>query len=407
MGYVRRMALLAAAGSIVLAFAVSGCGSGASESTVVGSSTASSDSAGSFRIMNITTLTGTTGSETPEAAEALAGGVEALNAAGGVNGQTIELIQCDDQGDPNRARSCARQAVEKEVVATVGDASGLRESYMPILEEAGIAVVGALPSSAVDFTSKVAFPVAGGVPALYQGIGQQLVNLGHASKIGAVLTEFPGVSAFSGLLKEGLEGTGASVTKQTLVPIGTPDLQGAVASSTGDGVDGVALLLLVNENIRYIQEARSAGYEGPIDVADWSSQAMEQLGSAAEGVMVTSYFQPLSAGGPTIERYKREMAKYAPKCPLEKLGAINAWVALQVFAHAIEGVKSVDKESVLKGMSEVEGFELGGFIPTYSTTTEFADPNYPRLFNHDVWFEQVKAGELALAQPKAVDPFGK
>ena len=397
MGYVRRTANLASVGIVAISLTLTGCGNGSDDG----------GASGAIRIMNITTLSGTTGSDAPEAAQALEAGVKAINAAGGVNGRELDLIQCDDQGDPNRARECARQAIDEGVVATVGDASGMRPSYIPLLEPAGIPVVGAFPSTPPDFSSKVAFPVVGGVPSLFQGVGRQLEEQGDATKIGAVLTDFPQVSALADLLEEGLVGTSASIEEQALVPIGAPDLQSAVASSTGGGVDGVALLLLVNDNIRYIQQARSSGYTGPIAVADFSSEAIKQLGNDADGVMVTGFFQPLSSDMPAIARYKREMAKYAPDAPLEKLSAINAWVALQVFAHALKDVKSVDRASVMEAMASVEDFDLGGFIPPLTMTTPFDNPNYPRLFNRQVWYEQVEEGQLVLSQSDPVDPFAK
>ncbi len=356
------------------------------------------------RIMNITTLSGTSGQDTPEAAAAIAAGVAALNDRGGIGGRQVELVQCDDKGDPNEATQCARDAVSGGIVATVGDASGQRESYIGVLEEAGIPVVGAFPSTPSDYTSVVSFPVVGGVPSLFTGVGRQLLAVG-ASTVSSVLIDFPQVSALSSLLDRGLAAEGAEVASETLVPVGAPDLQGAVAASTGGRTDGVALLLLVGDNVRYIQEARSSGYAGDIAVADLSTEAIGQLGESANGILITGFFQPLSAGGSLIERYEAEMAAHAPDAPLEKLGAVNAWVALQVLDEALADTDVNSPADVTAALETVSDLDLGGFIPPLSFDEPFFEPEFARLFNRSVWFLVVEDGEIVLAEPEPIDPF--
>ncbi len=66
--------------------------------------------------------------------------VDEINAAGGVNGEQIELIMYDDGGDPNRARTFATRLVEDdEVVAIIGGTTtGTTMSIIPVIEEAEI-----------------------------------------------------------------------------------------------------------------------------------------------------------------------------------------------------------------------------------------------------------------------------
>jgi branched-chain amino acid transport system substrate-binding protein len=66
--------------------------------------------------------------------------VEKVNAAGGVNGEEIELIMYDDGGDPNKARTFATRLVEDdEVVAIVGGTTtGTSMSIIPVAEDAEV-----------------------------------------------------------------------------------------------------------------------------------------------------------------------------------------------------------------------------------------------------------------------------
>lgn len=66
--------------------------------------------------------------------------IEEINAAGGVNGEQIDLVVYDDGGDPNKARTFATRLVEDdEVVAVIGGTTtGTTMAISPVFEEAEI-----------------------------------------------------------------------------------------------------------------------------------------------------------------------------------------------------------------------------------------------------------------------------
>ncbi|WP_417668809.1 ABC transporter substrate-binding protein [Roseibium sp.] len=66
--------------------------------------------------------------------------VEEVNAAGGINGEKIELISYDDGGDPNKARTFATRLIEDdEVVAIIGGSTtGTTKAIMPVVDGAEI-----------------------------------------------------------------------------------------------------------------------------------------------------------------------------------------------------------------------------------------------------------------------------
>ncbi|TPE51904.1 ABC transporter substrate-binding protein [Amaricoccus solimangrovi] len=66
--------------------------------------------------------------------------VEKLNAAGGINGEQVELVLYDDGGDPNKARTFATRLVEDdEVVAIIGGTTtGATMSIIPVAEDAEV-----------------------------------------------------------------------------------------------------------------------------------------------------------------------------------------------------------------------------------------------------------------------------
>ena len=66
--------------------------------------------------------------------------VEQINAAGGVNGEKINLVIYDDGGDPNKARTFATRLVEDdEVVAVIGGTTtGTSMAIIPVIEDAKV-----------------------------------------------------------------------------------------------------------------------------------------------------------------------------------------------------------------------------------------------------------------------------
>ncbi len=66
--------------------------------------------------------------------------VDQVNAAGGINGETVTLIQYDDAANPNNARTFATRLVEDdEVIAVIGGSTtGATMAMIPIFEDAEI-----------------------------------------------------------------------------------------------------------------------------------------------------------------------------------------------------------------------------------------------------------------------------
>ncbi len=81
--------------------------------------------------------------------------VEDLNAKGGINGEKIELIAYDDNGDPNKARTFATRLVEDDEVAAIigGTTTGTTMSILAVTEDAEIPFISL--AGAIDIIQPV------------------------------------------------------------------------------------------------------------------------------------------------------------------------------------------------------------------------------------------------------------
>jgi len=93
-----------------------------------------------IRIGSVLSMTGPASFLGEPEAETLKLYVERINAAGGVNGDSLELIVYDDGGDASKANTFATRLVEEdEVVAIVGGSTtGSTMAMVPIAEDAGL-----------------------------------------------------------------------------------------------------------------------------------------------------------------------------------------------------------------------------------------------------------------------------
>ncbi len=66
--------------------------------------------------------------------------VEELNAAGGIDGEPVELVLYDDGGDPNKARTFATRLVEDDEVSAIigGSTTGTTMSILSVTEDAEV-----------------------------------------------------------------------------------------------------------------------------------------------------------------------------------------------------------------------------------------------------------------------------
>ncbi|MCZ9347189.1 ABC transporter substrate-binding protein, partial [Streptomyces sp. TRM76130] len=99
-----------------------------------------------------------------------------VNEHGGLSGHRLKVLTCNDHNDSVAATKCARRAVQENVVAVVGSYSQYADSFLPVLEGAGIPYIGGYGITSEEFTSPLSYPVNGGQPALLAGLGSALAD---------------------------------------------------------------------------------------------------------------------------------------------------------------------------------------------------------------------------------------
>jgi ABC-type branched-subunit amino acid transport system substrate-binding protein len=395
----KRMRTAFLAAGLVGLLATAACSSNSSTSSSTGGSANGGSTAGSsggtIKVLAIGQFQATSFSF-PEMADAVNAAVAAANDAGGIKGAKIQVGTCNDQGDPNIAGMCARQAVQDKVAAVIGTISLFGASITPILQAAKIPYIGELPLTPPDYTSPISFPIDGGNPANYGGAGIALVKSG-CTKVG-ILTDASSTAAQGSgqLIQAGVQSAGGTVTKNVGLAESAPDASAAVSTILDSGAKCIGLAETPSQMAKVITAVR----QGPApqtlmsaSLATLPPPVVTALKGQADGVLaVQSPYYP----GPNTPTFLAQMKKYSPTATIDT-SAEGAWSAATVFIDVAKKISgAVTASSVLAQLNATTSLS----IETYPATFNFSKPNpvsqYSRLFNTKALVYKVTGNTFTL-----------
>lgn len=332
-------------------------------------------------------------------------GVDKVNAEGGINGRKIKLIACNDNNDPNTAAGCARTAVEEKVVAVLGGFSTFEPQILPVLEKAGIPVIGDNPIS--NFTSPIIYPFNGGSAGSLFGLGVSMAtNPTCGKKVGAVIEDFAAAEGAVKLFQLGVLASGGEFTGVSKAPQGARDFAPAVTAAS-EKATCIGFLSGPQTSPQIVAAASKISAVKLLGTTEsiLPEASVKALGAAAEGVVVVGNYAPFNSSTDDVEvqdfiaRGKKIDPKFDPNA-----GAAGAYLASAVLKEAL---KSTDGEitaaTVISGLDKVSGFDTG-LGPIIDFTKKNPTKSFSRLPAATAMFQWVaKGGQWTLATDKTID----
>ncbi|MGE0282125.1 MAG: ABC transporter substrate-binding protein [Rhizobiaceae bacterium] len=305
--------------------------------------------------------------------------VEELNAAGGINGEKVQLVLYDDGGDPNKARTFATRLVEDdEVIAIIGGTTtGATMSILAVAEDAEVPFISL--AGAIDIIQPVkpnTFKTPHTDRMACQKIFEDMKKRGF-TKIGLI---------------SGTDGFGASMQAQCKSVVGDYGIE-IVADETYDPKDADMTAQLTKiKGAAGIQAVLNPGFgQGPsivtrnykqlaIDLPLYQSHGVASDGfielagaAAAEGVrlpgtalLVAGLLQDGDAQKAPVTAYKTAFeGKY--KTPVSTFGGY-ANDAFLIMTDAIKRAGSAEPKAIRDAIEATKG--LAGTTGVYNFTTE-------------------------------------
>ncbi len=334
-----------------------------------------------------------------------------VNANGGVAGRPLEVITCDNKGDPNEGANCARQAVEESVVAVVGSFTFDASRIIPVLEEANIAWFGACcPLVAQEFSSPISFVLGSLLPGMGAGLGWKMAQDGCENPVNLVIDIPAGDVAFPAVQAAYAVGGGdPEAIRMVKIPAIPQDYSAQVAEAT-EGSDCIAGGISDSNWAAWLPAMAAAGANQRLYglQGNLNSKIVEQFPELTEGAVVSGSYPNIA--GPMWDDYRAALEEYdAPDLDWNSLAGLGTWAALTAFKIIVEGIDGdIDNNTFIDAANATTELDTGGMIGVLDLTQPYTGFGgaFPRVFNRTVFFDVASGGELTALDDQAYDMTG-
>ena len=383
----------------ILGLLATSCGGGDSDSTsdeAVTEETVPALTGEPIKLMTVTTLNaaGPTYQNIANTAKAYE---TYINARGGIGGRPLEVIVCDEQFDPAVAATCARQAVEENVVAVVGSFTFFAESIVPVIEKSSISWFGpCCPITPSELTSKYSFPI-GNQPMYAVGAIKHAIEVDKCEKLNAVIID--GAQVFLPPMENAMKAYGKKFGEIVTISGVAQDYSAEVAKATA-GVDCVATVIsetpYITWNTAWTQSGTTARQYGPQgNLNEVSAKGNEE---STDGDVIAGMYPDISTDAWSEFRLALDEAGLdTTTVDYNSLGGMGTWAAYVGFKMIAETISGeITATSFFEAASNTSSLDLGGMVPILDFTKEWTDglAGYNRLFNRNVIYSVLEKGKV-------------
>ena len=324
-------------------------------------------------------------------------GVDALNAAGGIKGHPIDLVNCTDNFDVTVATNCVRQAIaDSGVLALVGTGSAFGAQIDPLLTDAKMASVGNSPLTSADYTCSVCFA---------NGMGAGVVlgmSTAAVTSLGAKVIADPEITSPAGagvpaLLRKFLTPKGVKVVGTVSIPATAADLTPYAATVGAAKPDAVMAGLTTDLIVKFLHAYRGQGFKTPFFMDSLSGDPSE-LESQLTGVDSNLYLlSNFSHAGLGYQTFLDDFKKYHGGYPYHDDGVLRTYLAVKEFASAASSASELTRNGILDAMNSMSSFDGDGLISPpldYTHPQTEGDGLFPRLFKASGYLYKLDNGNL-------------
>jgi branched-chain amino acid transport system substrate-binding protein len=316
--------------------------------------------------IGVTTSEGLTGLDLSGFREGAQVAAEYLNAErGGVLGRPVEIVACNDEGDPSTSRACGQEFVDEGVVAVMAFSPLWGANGLPLTSEAEIPYVGQ-PIDFTEYIDPTTRPFYGGsvtsFPPMVEYITERFPDANRVSILYADVDA--GELAANALIGDPLRGIGFEVD---LVPesIGAPDFTTAVAAATASNPDVMFALFSTDDCARILDAMLGLAAEVPLanagcDISNLSDGDLDRL-----VLIETAAFDWRSDTDDAAE-YKAAVAAYGEGRDIADLA--DGFAQLIATVDAITEVGEIGPASLLEFLRTTTDFDV--FMSTTLDTND-------------------------------------
>lgn len=304
---------------------------------------------------------------------------EEVNAAGGINGKKIEVVEADNRGDKQEGASVTQKLISRDgVIAIVGDpTTGITKVAAPIAQKAGVVLLsaGATGPGVVengDFIFRNTLLDSVAIPACIDFFAK---DLGY-KKVAVITSDNNDYSVgLSQTFRDAAKGKGIEIVADEKVKDGDKDFSGQVTNIKAKKPDVIFYSGYYTEGALIMKEARKQGLKASMFGGDgiFSPKFVELGGPAVEGSMAALGFSPEQASPVTakfVEAFKKKFNGAEPG-----LFDAQGYDAIMMLADAMKRANSTDPKVFKSALAQTKGFEgVSGTITIRDTREPIKSP---------------------------------
>lgn len=313
-----------------------------------------------------------------------------INEQGGINGHKVEVITCDEGGDPTKATNCARQAIQEKVTAVVGSFGYTGDATIPLLKGANIAWFGGCcPNSPTEYTSDNAF-ILGNGPAWSAAVTDKAAEDG-AKKIAYVGCD--GCQIYLPPMENTLKARGMEFHREVTIPAQAQDYSPQAAEALADGTDAVILVAGEDQDKAFMAAYRQFGSTAKIygPQGNLTEEVAASFKKELTGAVTGNSYADIS--DPVWDDYRASLEKYNAPTDINynTLAGLGTWAAYTAFAEIVSGMDGdIDSASFMDAVRRASSVDTGGMTATVDFTQPWTDglDGYQNLVNRSASFSE-------------------
>lgn len=283
--------------------------------------------------------------------EAMKMAAEEVNAAGGVLGKKVEVVDADNRGDKQEGAAVAQKLISRDkVVAILGDpTTGISKVVAPIAQKAGIVMLSAGSTGLGvveigDFIFRNTLLDSVAIPALMD----YFINDLKYKRVAVITSDNNDYSvSLTKTFKGAVAGKHVEIVADEKIKDGDKDFSGQITNIKAKQPDIIFFSGYYTEGALLMKEARKQGVKARMFGGDGLSSApfIELGGDAVEGSMAYLGFSS-EQGSPETAAFVEKYKKRTGQLP-EMFGA-QGYDGLKMLVEAIKRAGSADPR-VFKG----------------------------------------------------------
>jgi branched-chain amino acid transport system substrate-binding protein len=329
--------------------------------------------------------------------------IDEINGRGGVlGGRKLELVIRDEEGNPSKGVTAARDVIEREKAVAVfgGLHSPVGLAMLPVFHELKVPYVGTWAAATSitrnGRTPNFMFRVSANDDAVDHFLARHVTEKLGKKKPGVILENTPwGASNQEGLTKW--------FAKMNVQPAGfekfnwnDPDMSPQLLRLKNGGADSIVMVANAPEGAQVVKSRAKIGWNVPT-VSHWGisgGRFAELTGELSESVVFVqtySFFGKQSeVGERVIAALKAKFGVKGPEDILAPVGTANAYDAMHLVALAIEKAGAADGAKIRDALENLG--EYRGLIKSYSRP--FTPEEHDALSENDYILVTWKGGRI-------------